>query len=117
MVKKTTLADVILANPARFFLSRALGIHLEWADDALVESRRPFYMEPKLPLEVTAGDGVEAPLAQPHHLAPREVDRRVDLHRARKFRRTRAPASAERSGWNCTPITLSRWTQAGTSTP
>ncbi|MBI3725961.1 hypothetical protein HY251_18695 [bacterium] len=31
--------------------------------DATIEARRPFYVEPKLPLEVTAGDVIEAPLA------------------------------------------------------
>ena len=31
--------------------------------DSFIESRRPFYVEPKLPIEVTAGDGVQAPIA------------------------------------------------------
>lgn len=31
--------------------------------DATVEARRPFYLEPKLPLEVTAGDVIELPVA------------------------------------------------------
>src|SRR5207245_1980193 len=33
------------------------------AGDALVEVRKSFYIEPKLPLEVTAGDRIEAPVA------------------------------------------------------
>lgn len=31
--------------------------------DALIESRKPFYLEPKLPLEITAGDLVDVPVA------------------------------------------------------
>ncbi len=33
------------------------------AGDGTVEVRKPFYLEPKLPLEVTAGDRIEAPVA------------------------------------------------------
>ena len=31
--------------------------------DALIESRKPFYVEPKLPLEVTAGDLIDVPVS------------------------------------------------------
>lgn len=31
--------------------------------DALIESKKPFYIEPKLPLEITAGDLVDVPVA------------------------------------------------------
>lgn len=55
------LADSVTTFRVRsdaFGTDGALG-----AADAIVEARRAFYCEPKLPLEVTTGDVVEAPIA------------------------------------------------------
>ncbi|MHC4599604.1 MAG: alpha-2-macroglobulin family protein, partial [Planctomycetota bacterium] len=55
------LSDSITSFRVRadaFSQTGALG-----SSDALVVSRKPFYLEPKLPLELTAGDLVEVPVA------------------------------------------------------
>ncbi|MBI3726249.1 A-macroglobulin complement component, partial [bacterium] len=54
-----------LADSVTTFRIRADAVSKDGAlgaGDAMVESRRPFYVEPKLPLEVSAGDVIESPL-------------------------------------------------------
>jgi hypothetical protein len=46
--------------------------------DLLVESREPFYLEPKLPLEVTAGDRILLPVALVNSTVE-DMDARLDL--------------------------------------
>jgi hypothetical protein len=62
---------------------------------------------------------VETAVHQPHALAAAKVDGGVDDHAgsSRKFFRMRAPASAERSGWNWQPQRLPLRTMAGTEAP
>src|SRR5690606_6021594 len=62
-------------------------------------------------------------LGETDDAAVADIDRRVEGEAAhagsmvRKLSRRRAPAAAERSGWNCAPITLPRRTTAAKSRP
>src|SRR5690606_1538367 len=62
-------------------------------------------------------------LGEAHDAAVAHVDRRIQGEAAhawsivRKLCRSRAPAAAERSGWNCAPMTLPRRTTAANSAP
>ncbi len=46
--------------------------------DLLIESREPFYLEPKLPLEVTAGDRILVPVALVNS-TPEDIDARIAI--------------------------------------
>src|SRR5947209_4145490 len=61
-------------------------------------------------------DLIEAALLEPHHAPADQVHCGIDDH-PRNAARKRAPASAERSGWNCTPSQLRCRTTAGISRP
>ncbi|MBI2922131.1 MAG: A-macroglobulin complement component [Planctomycetes bacterium] len=55
-----------LSDPITTFRARVDAISPAGAlgqADALIESKKPFYVEPKLPLEVTAGDLIDVPVA------------------------------------------------------
>jgi hypothetical protein len=70
-------------------------------------------------LVIVAGDGVEPAVHQPHADPVFQVDGGIDDHAgsSRKLRRMRAPAAAERSGWNWQPQRLALRTMAGTGPP
>lgn len=61
--------------------------------DATVEARRPFYLEPRLPLEVTAGDVIELPVAAVNG-SSRALDTEVLIELAEPLR---AAAATSRS--------------------
>ncbi|MGE0713179.1 MAG: MG2 domain-containing protein [Planctomycetota bacterium] len=62
--------------------------------EALIEVRQPFYLEPKLPLELTAGDRVLAPVALSNGTAARlEVELEVDLEAPLELRRALEPVA------------------------